>query len=147
MQGLSDRNKDVMMKGICCPGMTYEIEGVVWGLGICFKGSRGHPEVLQQLPDSLNFTTTLPLTTLMFTFHDNFYESSTGRGSISCNDSFAHLPGSPGIAGDYPSVGSMVAWAEKSHDLRLTTDLAYCDAFQDGRLWMLSYAGVRAGED
>ena len=23
MQGLSDRNKDAMMKAICCPGMTY----------------------------------------------------------------------------------------------------------------------------
>ena len=83
----------------------------------------------------------------MFTLHDNSYISSRGSGSVTCNDSFAHIPDSPGIASDYPSTSSMVAWAKKSHDLQLTTDLAYCDASQDDRLWMLSCAGVRAGED
>ena len=147
MQGLSDRNEDGMMKVICCPGMTYVIGRVVWELGICFQGSRGFPEVFQQLPDSLNSTSTSSLTTSMFTLHDNTYESSTGWGSISRNDSFACIPNSPGVASDYPSTSSMVAWAEKPHDRCLTTDLAYCDASQDDRLWMLSCAGVRAGEE
>ena len=83
----------------------------------------------------------------MFALHDNSYTSSRGCGSISCSDSFARLPNSPGIASDSPSTSSMVAWAEKPHELRLTTDLAYCEASQDDRLWMLSCAGVQAGED
>ena len=89
-----------------------------------------------------HFTTYHP----MFTFHDNSYISSRGSGSITHNDSFAHIPDSPGIASDYPSTSSMVAWAEKPHELQLTADLVYCDASQDDRLWMLSCAGVRAGE-
>ena len=36
MQGSGDRDEDAMMKAICCPGMTYELERVVWELGICF---------------------------------------------------------------------------------------------------------------
>ena len=76
-------------------------------------------------------------TTPMFTLHDNSYESSTRRGSISHHDSFACLPGSPGIASDYPNVGSMVAWSEKPHDLCQTTDTAYRDASQDDRLWIV----------
>ena len=90
-----------------------------------------------------HFTTYHP----MFALHDNSYTSSRGHGSISRSDSFTHIPGSPGIASDYPSTSSMVAWAEKPHEQWLTTDLAYCDASQDDRLWMLSCAGVRAGED
>ena len=82
----------------------------------------------------------------MFTLHDNSYISSRGSSSISHNDSFTHIPDSPGIASDYPSTSSMVAWAEKPYELRLTIDLACCDASQDDRLWMLSCAGVRAGE-
>ena len=88
-----------------------------------------------------HFTTYHP----MFVLHDNSYTSSRGHGSISHSDSFTHIPGSPGIASDYPSTSSMVAWAEKPHKQQLTTDLAYCDAPQDDRLWMLSCAGVRAG--
>ena len=83
----------------------------------------------------------------MFTIHDNSYSSSTGRGSITRHDSFACVPGSPGVAASYPDVGSMVAWSETPHDLRHTTDVAYRDASQDDRLWMLSCAGVWAGED
>ena len=82
----------------------------------------------------------------MFTIHDNSYTSSTGHGSITRLDSFNRVPGSPGIAASYPNIGSMVAWSETSHDLRSTTDAAYRDASQDDRLWMLSCAGVRAGE-
>ena len=83
----------------------------------------------------------------MFTIHDNSYTSSTGCGSITHSDSFNHVPGSPGIAASYPNVGSMVAWSETPHDLRNTTNAAYRDASQDDRLWMLSCAGVQAGED
>ena len=82
----------------------------------------------------------------MFTFHDNSYTSSTGRGSITRSNSFTRVPGSPGVAASYPDVSSMVAWSETPHDLRNTTDAAYRDASQDDRLWMLSCAGVRAGE-
>ena len=96
---------------------------------------------MQQLPDSSNSTIDSPLTTSMFALHDNSYTSSTGHNS------FAHLPGSPGIASTYPSADSMVAWSETPHDLCNTTDTAYRDASQDDRLWMLSCAGVRAGED
>ena len=74
----------------------------------------------------------------MFTFHDNSYTSSTGRGSITRSDSFNRVPGSPGIAASYPDISSMVAWSETPHDLRNTTDAAYRDASQDDRLWMLS---------
>ena len=83
----------------------------------------------------------------MFTIHDNSYTSSTGRGSITRSDSFNRVPGSPGITATYPDIGSMVAWSETPHDLRNTTDTAYRDASQDDRLWMLSCAGVRGGED
>ena len=69
----------------------------------------------------------------MFALHDNSYTSSRGCGSISHSDSFTRIPGSPGIASDYPSTSSMVAWAENTS--------------QNDRLWMLSCAGVRAGED
>ena len=82
----------------------------------------------------------------MYSLHDNVYTSSRGSGSITRNDSFNRLPGSPGAASVYPDASSMVAWAEKPHELRQTTDTAYCDASQDDRLWMLSCAGVRAGE-
>ena len=82
----------------------------------------------------------------MFTFHDNSYVSSTRQGSISRLDSFACLPGSPGVASVYPSIDSMVAWSETSHDLHHTTNTAYRDTSQDDRLWMLSCVGVRAGE-
>ena len=116
------------------------------GVGDLLLRIRGRPEVLQQLPESSNHTISSQLYTPMFTFHDNSYTSSTGHGSITCLDSFNHVPGSPGIAASYPDVGSMVAWSETSHDLRNTTDAAYRDASQDDRLWMLSCAGVRAGE-
>ena len=63
----------------------------------------------------------------MFTLHDdNSYISSRGNGSISRNNSFARIPDSSGIASDYPSTSIMMAWAGKSRDLRLTTDLAKC---------------------
>ena len=101
---------------------------------------------MQQLPESSNCTISSLSYTPMFTFHDNSYTSSTGRGSITCSNSFTRVPGSPDIAATYPDVSSMVAWSETPHDLRSTTDTAYRDASQDDRLWMLSCAGARAGE-
>ena len=108
------------------------------GVGDSLSRSRGHPEVLQQLPDSFNSTPNLSYLCSL---------SMITPMNPPPEVPLLALPGSPGIASDYPSVVSRVAWSETPYDFCNTTTLAYSNASQDDRLRMQELGEGRVEQD